>query len=180
MRPGWDHLLNFRCTCCGDCCREPIVLVTDADIRRIVTHTGQPIHQVAAFYAPDDIEWGRENDGWIRLDEGWRILGLRRTDDGCQYLRDDDLCGIYDHRPVTCRRYPFDVEFGGRGDLTLLRINDAVECPHELDGRQTPAAIRALVDWEDREESPYFDLVRTWNRIRPAGSADAFLSHIGL
>ena len=36
MADDWEHLLNFRCTCCGQCCREPIVLLTDEDVKRVM------------------------------------------------------------------------------------------------------------------------------------------------
>ena len=180
MGDDWEHLLNFRCTCCGQCCREPIVLVTDQDIKRVMRHTGQPANEVATFYPPDEIDWDLSNGGWIQLGDGPHIMGLIRSEEeGCQYLGDDDRCGIYEHRPVTCRRYPFDVEYN-EDELTLLSISDSVECPYELDGRNTKAQIKALVDWEDEEERPYFDLVDKWNAKSNRGGPDRFFAHMGL
>lgn len=180
MGEAWEKYLNFRCTCCGNCCREPIVLITDEDIRRIRAFTGQAPDEIADFYPPSEIEWGLDNPGWIKLDTGWHIMGLVRKEDGCQYLGEDDLCGIYEHRPVTCRRYPFDVEFDENDELSLLGINDSVECPYELDGKHTKKGIKALVEWEDREETPYFKLVTRWNKSKSPGNAAAFLAHLNL
>ena len=180
MGDDWEHLLNFRCTCCGQCCREPIVLVTDEDVKRVMKHTGQPASKVAAFYPPDEIEWSLDNRGWIQLNSGPSIMGLVRTEEGCQYLQEDDRCGIYEHRPVTCRRYPFDVEFDSNEELSLLSISPSVECPYELDGRNTRAQIKALVDWEDEEERPYFDLVDKWNAKSKRGGPARFFAHLGL
>lgn len=181
MADDWEHLLNFRCTCCGQCCREPIVLLTDDDVKRVMRHTGQPPKEIAAFYPPDEIDWDLSNQGWIQFSDGPRIMGLIRSDEeGCQYLQEDDRCGIYEHRPVTCRRYPFDVEYDHKENLTLLSISDSVECPYELDGRNTRAQIKALVDWEDEEEQPYFKLVDTWNAKPKPGSPAKFFAHLGL
>ena len=177
MGQDWEKYLNFRCTCCGNCCREPIVLITDEDIRRIQKLTQQPVSEIAAFYKPSEIEWGLDNPGWIKLDSGWNIMGLVRKEDGCQYLGEDDLCGIYENRPITCRRYPLDVEFEGE-ELSLLGINGSVECPYELDGHNTKQAIKALVEWEDAEEQPYFKLVNVWNKKKNPGSSDLFLAHL--
>ena len=181
MADDWEHLLNFRCTCCGQCCREPIVLLTDDDVKRVMRHTGQPPKEIAAFYPPDEIDWDLSNQGWIQFSDGPRIMGLIRSDEeGCQYLQEDDRCGIYEHRPVTCRRYPFDVEYDHKENMTLLSISDSVECPYELDGRNTRAQIKALVDWEDEEEQPYFKLVDTWNAKPKPGSPAKFFAHLGL
>lgn len=180
MGDNWKHLLNFRCTCCGDCCREPIVLLTDEDVRRVMKYTGQAAPEVASFYKPDEIDWGLENDGWVQFSSGPHIMGLIRSEDGCQYLQEDDRCGIYEHRPVTCRRYPFDVEFDENEELSLLSISDSVECPYELDGQNSPEQIVALCEWETEEEEPYFELVRSWNAKSKRGGPKRFFAHLGL
>ena len=179
MAHAWKHLLNFRCTCCGNCCREPIVLVTDEDVRRVMAHTGQKAKKIVDFYKPSEIEWGKDQPGWIRLKSGRRIMGLRRTEEGCQYLGDDDMCTIYEHRPVTCRRYPFDLELDEDNDIELLSISKSVDCPYELDGHNTVTEIKALADWEEREETPYFELLDRWNKKKKPGGKKAFLKFLG-
>ena len=131
MGKEWKHLLRFRCTCCADCCREPIVLVTDEDVRRVMAHTGQKASEVLRFYKTDDIEWSPDKPEWIKLKSGLRIMGLRRASGGCQYLGEDDLCSIYEHRPVTCRRYPFDVELDEGGEVEFFSISKSVRAGRE-------------------------------------------------
>lgn len=179
MPKTWKKLLNFKCTCCGNCCREPIVLVTDEDIIRIIAHTGQVANDIVRFYKPEEIAWGKKQPGWIEFRSGRRIMGLRRNQKGCQYLSKDDLCTIYEHRPVTCRRYPFDVELGSTGNIELLSISQSVECIYELDGHNTVGQIKALCNWEEREEIPYYDKIETWNKKKKNRSRNQFLKHLG-
>ena len=176
----WKDLLSFRCTLCGNCCREPIVLITDEDIRRIMHRTNQEVGEIAAFYKPSEIEWSKSQPGWIKFESGKKIMGLRRTENGCQYLGEDDRCTIYEGRPVTCRRYPFDVEMDENEDIELLSISDSVECPYELDGYNALGEIRALCVWEEEEENPYFKKIESWNKKKGKGSKEDFFGHIGL
>lgn len=75
----------------------------------------------------DDIRWYlMHEDSHVYKHEGaWYLLVLRR----CKYLRPDNLCGNYDHRPEICREYdPTDCEFTGEVDYELYFRND-----HELE-----------------------------------------------
>ena len=179
MAKEWKHLLDFRCTGCANCCKEPIVLVTDQDVKRIMKHTGQTAEEIVDFYKPSEIEWGKREPGWIKLSSGRRIMGLRRKKIGCQYLGEDDLCTIYEHRPVTCRRYPFDIEFDEKGKIEFLSISDSVECLYELDGHNTTKELKALCTWEEKEEEPYYEKLKEWNRKRKRKGKKKFLTYIG-
>ena len=96
--------------------------MTDEDVRRIIEGTNQAACDVVDFYKPSEIEWGRRS---ARLDtfEVWsaRYGDCAGPESGCQYLGEDDLCTIYDYRPVTCRRYPFDLEFDEAGDYRVAQ-----------------------------------------------------------
>ena len=155
------------------------MLVTDEDIRRIVAHTAQNPTEVVQFYGPEDVAWGKRKPGWIRLKSGRRIIGLRRNRQGCEYLGTDERCTIYEHRPVTCRRYPFDVSLGKQQEIQGLSISKSVECPYDLNGHMTLGEIKALCVWEEEEDTPYYEKVKAWNRKRKVGSEEKFLAHLG-
>ena len=131
------------------------------------------------FFKPKDIRWNKRNPGWIRLTPGRRIMGLRQNRRGCQYLGKDERCTIYEHRPVTCRRYPFDVEFDEQGEIRRIGVSKSVECPYALDGYTALGQIKALCTWEDEEETPYYEKVKAWNREREVLGWKAFLQHLG-
>ena len=49
------ELLKFRCTGCGNCCKLRVV-VTDADVRRLMDHTGLPAQKIVYFYSADEVD----------------------------------------------------------------------------------------------------------------------------
>lgn len=177
---SWERFLKFRCTECGNCCREPLVILTDADIWRIMAHTGQLARDIVTFYSSDQIEWPKSKPDWIQLDRGPRIMGLKQTRKGCIYLdHKTDRCTIYDQRPVTCRMFPFNVEINEKGNLSGLTISDSVDCPYELDGHYTKLGIRKLSEWEDDQDEPYFALVRAFNSLTIKKTPATFLDFLG-
>ena len=70
MAEDWKKLLSFRCTCCGNCCREPIVLVTDEDIRRVQAHTRQPAHKIVDSINPAKLLGKRANRDGFASNQG--------------------------------------------------------------------------------------------------------------
>jgi Fe-S-cluster containining protein len=48
-------------------------------------------------------------------DEAEVIAALSAERVRCPLLNDDDLCDLYDHRPITCRFYGVPTEIGGKG-----------------------------------------------------------------
>jgi Fe-S-cluster containining protein len=93
---------NFACRHCGTCCREQepgsnIVMVSPAEVRRIMEKTGLSFEDIAGPY-PDMI---REGDKEYTFD--WVLL---REGDRCIFWR-ENRCAIYEARPWICRTYPF-------------------------------------------------------------------------
>lgn len=93
--PWYEKGLRFRCTQCGNCCRNhgeyAYVYLSEADIAAIAGHLDL---ERAAFLSA----YCREEDGWVTL---------RMDQPACPFLAEDNRCGIYAVRPKQCRTWPF-------------------------------------------------------------------------
>lgn len=88
---------NFKCRCCGACCRikDGIVRVSDAEIARI-----------AAFFGMSEADF-IERETEVAPDR--KSLMLKSLPDGsCAYLTADNLCRINPVKPDKCRTFPFE------------------------------------------------------------------------
>ena len=88
---------NFKCRCCGACCRikDGIVRVSDAEIARI-----------AAFLGMSEADF-IERETEVAPDR--KSLMLKSLPDGsCAYLTADNLCRINPVKPDKCRTFPFE------------------------------------------------------------------------
>ncbi|MFH1404012.1 MAG: YkgJ family cysteine cluster protein [Candidatus Altiarchaeota archaeon] len=74
---------EFKCTCCGNCCRFRITPVTPEDVKRLAD-AGE-----TGFSASVDGEGS-----------------LKRVNGRCVFLK-DDKCRVHGHRPAVCREFPF-------------------------------------------------------------------------
>ena len=89
--------VDWTCIGCGDCCgdvdkRERMIRLLPEDIERI-EETG-----AEDFYE----EWE---------DDGGRFIGLMcKKEDGKCVFYTGEKCGIYQHRALLCRTYPFWIE----------------------------------------------------------------------
>lgn len=178
---GWRKYLRFRCTGCGNCCRETVVLLTDADVRRISEGTGRAPAEFVRFFGKDAVEMEKRHPLWVRFDLGRAVMGLKWRGQHCMFLDEDNRCSIYDLRPVVCREHPFNVSLSDSGAVQRISLSRVVECPHEWDGRVSLTEVRSVVRWNERQSDAYTEKVRAWNRRR-AGSRTRtdFLRYLGL
>lgn len=91
-----DDVLHFRCTGCGECCKQPgFVYVTREEGDRIAKY----LHgdEANAFTLTGEF-WTEQPDGDFVIE----VLGGR----GCPFLV-DDTCSIHAVKPAQCRTYPF-------------------------------------------------------------------------
>lgn len=176
-----SQFLRFRCTHCGNCCTDTIVPVTDADVLRLSRGTGLAAPEFCAFFGPSDFEHEEKELGWVNLEEGTRVMALAKQSekDACVFFK-DERCSVDQHRPTTCRVYPFLLRFDRQGKPRSLAINDAVECPFELDSRQKLAEIVGNWRLDDRQDEAYFAKVRAWNGAHPGGTRADFFRYLGL
>jgi Fe-S-cluster containining protein len=186
--PSREDLLKFRCTGCGNCCKEPLLPLTDADVVRISKHTGDPPREFVRFVARDAIDLDDEPEAFVLLRQGRRVMILRHQAGGCRYLGDDLRCTIYGARPLGCRIFPFDPSWNKQGGLRRLRLIQAADCKYELDGHNDLGEMRALHQAYEAATLAYHEKIADWNRLqrrrRRAGkepqTARQFLTYLGI
>ncbi len=100
----------FKCKRCGKCCIEIGLPYDPARIFEIANFlelsVTQTINKYYGSLLPDDKEWVSDDN--------------KRTP--CPFIAIEDKkkkCSIYEVRPLGCRLYPFDTDFGRAG----------VDCP---------------------------------------------------
>jgi Fe-S-cluster containining protein len=107
--------LHFNCSKCGLCCgdtstKQRHILLTEQDAEHVANATDQPISDFA-----DAI------NGWEPY-----IYEMHKAQDGkCRFLQNNQ-CLIYDHRPLICRFYPFELSTASDGVYVFCETN---ECP---------------------------------------------------
>lgn len=135
-------LLKFHCTGCGNCCREPLLPITDQDLRRLVTSTGRRASDLVRWVNSAQIDLDDEPEAFVRLRVGKRVMTLRHQRTGCIFLDREMRCSVYETRPLGCRVFPFDALFDRRKNLRRLELIQATECLYELTGTQSVSRIR--------------------------------------
>lgn len=186
--PTVRRLLSFRCTGCGNCCRDPLLPLTDEDVKRISERTGDAPREIVRFIDRNAIDMDDEPEAFAILRQGRRVMILRHERGGCRYLGSDDRCSIYGARPLGCRIFPFDPSFDKQGKIRRLKLIQATECPHELDGENDVDALRSLHTRYEAATLRYQEKIAEWNREqkrrrragRAAQSSVDFLAFLGL
>jgi uncharacterized protein len=178
---NWQKYLKFRCTGCGNCCRDTVVCVTDEDLRRIVAGTGKSPEEFVRFYSPDEVSMGRDDPLWVKFGSKKAVMALRARDHRCIFLDSKtNFCTIYEHRPVTCRSYPFKLTLSDKGAVKKMFLSRIVKCLHAWDGNNTRRSLRAVHSWNERQQEAYVRKIRTWNQQRSGSrTRAAFLRFLG-
>ena len=188
MASGLGHL-RFRCTGCGNCCRDLRVPLTHADLRRLVDATGRPASEIVAWLPTREVDLTGEPGSLVLLDHpaGHALMALAQHDGACVFLGSDERCGAYSARPGNCRLYPFSASFGRRGGIRRLRLLAGTHCDYARDGDNDPHALRSADQLRWAEHGSYLAQIQRWNRAqrhralagrRLQGAAE-FLSFLG-
>lgn len=181
-------LLSFRCTGCGNCCKEPLLPLTGEDLLRLVRHTGEDPMKLVQFVDKDGIDLDHEPDAFAILRQGRRVMVLKHRAGRCIFLADDDRCGAYDVRPLGCRIFPFDPNFTKSGKLRRLELIQATDCRYELDGHNSVQALRALNTRYEAAILRYRTRILEWNKKqrsrrrqgKPAQTSREYLKFLGV
>lgn len=166
---NWERLLKFRCTGCGNCCKKTYICVTDADVNRLVEGTGKPADEIVRFAKEDEIHLNKRHPWWVRFANRRGVMVLRWKRGRCQFLGDDNRCGVYAHRPIVCRLHPYNVTLthDDWGGIEKLSLSHLTECPHEWDGNETKKNLGLLERLLWRDSNRYIPLVEAWNKRKP-------------
>jgi len=179
--------LQFRCTGCGNCCRDLRVAITAQDLMRLTRATGRPAHELIDWLGPDVVELRGESESFVELRGGPRLMVLAQQASGCVLLDASDRCRAYDARPRDCRTFPFDFERTGaseRTDARRLDLLPLVGCDHASDGHNDASALEREDAERWRELARYRAIVARWNRAvfhrrrlgRSSGDEGAFVA----
>jgi Fe-S-cluster containining protein len=141
------------------------VCITDGDVRRIVDSTGKSPMEFVRFYTHDEVSMAVTDPLWVQFDRRKAVMGLRSILDRCIFLDNrSNLCRIYEHRPLTCRKHPFKVTLSGTEAVERIFLSKIVNCPHEWDGNVSRRELRKVQTWNEHQEKDYVEKIREWNR----------------
>lgn len=183
-----ERFLKFRCTGCGNCCKDPILPLTDQDVLRIQQRVGVEAETFVRWVDRNAIEMDDEPEAFVRLREGKRVMVMRQGRGGCHFLDENDRCSIYGSRPLGCRIFPFDPTYTKQGKLTRLKLIQATDCLYELDGSHDPETVRELHQRHDSATTRYHQRIADFNqeqarrvrRGKRAQTARDFLTFLGV
>ncbi len=181
-------LVNFECTSCGRCCKEPLLPLTDVDVKRIITHTGLLPSVFVIWVSPRQIDLSDQPEAFVELRSGRRLMAMRQGRLGCHFLSSDQRCTIYDFRPTGCRVFPFDAEFSRTGRLVRLERIPATDCQSTRGKGPSLPLLRENQRLFDDEVDAYHEKVRIFNREQRrrrrhgllAEPPSRFLGYLGL
>ena len=183
-----ERFLKFRCTGRGNCCKDPLLPLTDQDIVRITERTGTPAQEFVRWVDRNGIDMDDEPEAFVRLRPGKRVMVMRQGRGGCHFLGADDRCTIYGSRPLGCRIFPFDPSYTKQGKLRRLKLIQATDCQYELDGENDPKTVHDLHERHEATTAHYHQRSEEWNQEqarrkrqgRAVQTARDFLSFLGV
>ena len=166
---------------CGRCCSEPVVPVTDADVRRLVKKSGKSADEIVRFYDITEIDFESDADAWVRFAYGKRAMGLKKKKNRCQFLDDNKRCTVYEARPATCRTFPLAIETNDAGTkLEDLSLNTIMKRKYPTGPKKTIKQVLEDANREDIEDADYFERIERWNKKGNHGGKMDFLKFLRL
>lgn len=149
--PDFDGNVDFSCVGCGKCCKGHHVPLSLSEARDWAKDGGQVIilaeamlPEALADLPEDQKEHVLSRSQKVRSGGTSAYLGLTfaaYNSGSCMHLDENDMCRIYERRPLVCRIYPMNIS-----PLVPL-ATETRDCPKEA-WQKGPALIRQgrLVD----------------------------------
>ncbi|MGD6852190.1 MAG: YkgJ family cysteine cluster protein [Candidatus Bathyarchaeia archaeon] len=108
--------ISFTCNGCGLCCGDTEhktrhILLLEAEADAISAETCLPIEDFAV-----------ETSGNAPY-----VYEMKKPSDGKCFFLKNNRCTVYEHRPLICRFYPFELHFDADKDTHIF--NYTLECP---------------------------------------------------
>lgn len=106
-----NAILEFSCTGCGICCKEPgYVFFTDDDIKKASNFLNiSPIVFINKY---------------LEYDEGYGYYIQVTGEKGCDFLDESNKCIIHEAKPEQCRTFPYWNEYMDKnGNLIAGKFN---------------------------------------------------------
>ncbi len=150
------NAIRFACVGCGICCKGRLIPLTVQEAEQWLERG----HDVAVILeAFDESTWPASSPEYAHSagrslevhsgDSKIRVIAIfaGKAIEQCPNLREDNLCGIYEDRPLVCRIYPMEIN-----PFIALKKGEKV-CPPQVwdlgeilcsDGRADPA-LEALI-----------------------------------
>lgn len=131
--PAPEHI-QFNCTGCGKCCNGHHVPLTLSEARQWTADGGQVIVLVEAFLANGLGLPAEQREHALRRScavpcgssEAFVAITFAAFNPGaCRNLDADNLCSIYERRPLVCRIYPMEI------NPHIPLRPEAKDCPSE-------------------------------------------------
>jgi Fe-S-cluster containining protein len=155
MRP----MANPCSFCRAECCKTYTITVTAFDVLRICKKTGRKpeefaiLSQARLLAFDPDTTLDMSDDGWVYL------LGIKSHP--CFFLGGKGRCSIHEDAPMSCRRYPFQLD--GKLNTRFCPL------PSQLMFRLKGADIKAKDMVQELEM--HKRIVKEWNR-KPGKKSD--------
>lgn len=173
---------SIVCGRCTTCCIDPIIPMNDTEVKAIMEATGLPAKKVVRFYSFDYVDWPKNEDNWVELHQGRRIMSLRMVKDRCLFLSSKG-CTIYKHRPRVCRMFPVDITMTEGCKKYEIEVQQRVKNCRTSVGPNPAKNDRRLIGISRalcRLDAKYIKKVAKWNADFSGGTINAFLAYLGL
>lgn len=113
-----NNPVRFACNGCGICCKNRLIPLTLNEARQWLQRGGDVAVILEAF---DESVWPSQPQHYahsaqravevVSADAPIRVVAVMAGNalGQCPSLREDNLCGIYEERPLVCRIYPMEI-----------------------------------------------------------------------
>ncbi len=129
--------VHFACNGCGACCKQRLIPLTLEEARQWLERGGHVAVMLEAFAAEEHpvnpAQYAHNVVRGAQIDCGSSTVYVIAIFAGnaltqCPNLKPDNLCGIYEQRPLVCRIYPAEIS-------PFIKMNPADKiCPPEVWG----------------------------------------------